>query len=172
MRISRSWRRCFPMPWRKQSTITARLCGRLIRMCWCRRFPARWWTATRNAISSLGRIKRSPFCLPMHPSTRRCALFVKMKQFPPGQTVRENLIVAPAAWILIPPKTSILRVTTLKCWSCCRKPILVKSRWFILTRHTIRAMTLSIMMNLELGVRNGTASAEIMTLMETRLSAH
>ena len=48
-------------------------------------------------------------------SIRRCALFAIMKQFPPGQMVRENLIVALAAWILIPPKTSILRATTSKC---------------------------------------------------------
>lgn len=34
---------------------------------------------------------------------------------PPGQTVRENLIAALAAWTLIPPKTSILRATTSKC---------------------------------------------------------
>ena len=71
--------------------------------------------ATRSAISLLGLIRKNPFCLPMRPSTGRCALFAKMKQFPLGQTVRENLIAALAAWTLIPPKTSILRATTLKC---------------------------------------------------------
>lgn len=58
------------------------------------RFPAPWWTEMRNAISSLGRTRRSPSFLPMPQSIRRCALFVKMKQFPLGQIVRENLIAA------------------------------------------------------------------------------
>ena len=66
-------------------------------------------------ISSLGLTRRSPFFLPMHRSIRRCALFAKMKQFPLGQIVRENLIAALAAWTLIPPKTSISRETTSKC---------------------------------------------------------
>ena len=72
-------------------------------------------TETRSAISSLGRTRKSPFCLPMRPSTKRCALFVKMKRFLPGQIVRENLIAALVAWTLIPQRTSISRVTTLKC---------------------------------------------------------
>ena len=59
--------------------------------------------------------KKKSVLLANAPINKTLRLFVKMKQFPPGQTVRENLIVAPAAWILIPPKTSILRVTTLKC---------------------------------------------------------
>lgn len=37
-------------------------------------FLAQWWTATRNAISLLGRTRRSPCYLPMLQSIRRCAL--------------------------------------------------------------------------------------------------
>ncbi len=50
----------------------------------------------RNAISSLGRTRRSPFFLPMPRSIRRCAPAVRK------------------AWTLIPPKTSILKATIWK----------------------------------------------------------
>lgn len=59
--------------------------------------------------------KKKSVLLANAPINKTLALFAKMKQFPLGQIVRENLIAALAAWTLIPPKTSILRATTSKC---------------------------------------------------------
>ena len=69
----------------------------------------------RNAISSPGRTRRNLSCWRTLPFPKRCVQFVMMKQNPPVRTVRENLIVALAAWTSTPPKTSISRVITLKC---------------------------------------------------------
>lgn len=59
--------------------------------------------------------KKKSVLLANAPIIKRCALFAKMKQFPLGQIVRENLIAALAAWTLTPPKTFISRETTSKC---------------------------------------------------------
>ena len=62
-----------------------------------RKFPARLLTAMRNAISLLGRTRRSPFFLPMPRSTRPCV-----------PAVRKALTLT----IL---QTSILRAIIWKC---------------------------------------------------------
>ena len=72
------------------------------------------WCETLNACQD-GRTRRNLSCWRTLPFPKRCVQFVMMKQNPPVRIVRENLIVALAAWTLIPPKTSISRVIIWRC---------------------------------------------------------